>query len=84
MSHLEKNEPTRPIRGPKVKSEIAANTGLIGHNLAQRIDGCGQAGGERDTGVEPSLREKAWWKVVRHADLSPPPVYGTAGYCGSS
>jgi hypothetical protein len=81
---LEKNEPTLPIRSPELKPEMAANIGLIANNLVQRIEGCGQAGGARNTGLEPSLREKAWWKVVRHADLSPPPAYGAASYCGSS
>jgi len=28
MSYSEKNEPTRPIRSPEIKSEIAANIGL--------------------------------------------------------
>src|ERR1700704_3902937 len=54
MSHSEKNEPTRLIRSPKLKSEIAAKVGLIAHNSAQRIDDCGQAGGGRGTGIEPS------------------------------
>jgi hypothetical protein len=46
MSHSEKNEPT----------EMAANTGLIANNLVQRIEGWGQAGGGRGTGLESSPR----------------------------
>jgi hypothetical protein len=47
MSHLEKNEMTLPISSAELKSEIAANTGLNCHNLAQRMDDCGQAGGAK-------------------------------------
>jgi hypothetical protein len=47
MSHSERNEPTLPIGGPELKSEIAANIGLIGKNLVQRMESCGQAGGAR-------------------------------------
>jgi len=39
MSHSEKNEPTLPIRSPELKSEMAANIGLIANNLAQRTAG---------------------------------------------
>jgi len=60
MSHSEKNEPTLPIRSPELKSEMAANIGPIADNLAQRISGCGQAGGGRGTGVEPSPRSPAY------------------------
>jgi len=51
MSHSEKNEPTLPIRSPELKSEMAANIGLIPNNLAQRKAGSGQAGGGRGTGI---------------------------------
>ena len=56
MSHSEKNEPTPSIGGPEFKSEMAANTGLIANNLVQRIEGWGQAGGGRGTGLESSPR----------------------------
>ena len=46
MGHSEKSERILPIRSPELKSEMAANTGLIANRRAQRIDGCGQAGGE--------------------------------------
>jgi hypothetical protein len=44
-------------RSPELKSEMAANIGLIANNLAQRTAGCGQAGGGRGTGIEPSPRK---------------------------
>jgi hypothetical protein len=45
MSHSEKNEPTRPIGSPGSNQKSLLILGLIANNLAQRIDGCGQAGG---------------------------------------
>lgn len=42
MNQPEKSEPNLPIRSPELKSEMAANTGLMVDRLAQRIDSCGQ------------------------------------------
>jgi hypothetical protein len=49
---------------------MAANIGLIANNLVQRIEGCGQAGGGRGTGVEPSPRSPAY-SVRALADVMP-------------
>jgi hypothetical protein len=36
----------QPIGSPELKSKIAANTGPMVKILAQRVGGCGEAGGE--------------------------------------
>jgi hypothetical protein len=58
MGHLEKNELTLPISSPQLKSESLLIMGLIANNVAQRLDDCGQAGGGRGTGIEPSPPRK--------------------------
>jgi hypothetical protein len=67
MSHSEKNEPTQPIRGPGLKLEMAANIGPIADNLAQRISGDGQAGGESVSQLP--LKDKAFSTFL---DQNPP------------
>jgi hypothetical protein len=56
MSHSEKNERTLPIRSPDLQSEMTAYIGLIAINPVQRTADCGQSGGGRGTGIEPSPR----------------------------
>jgi hypothetical protein len=56
MSHSEKNGPALPIRSPELKSEMAANIGLIANNLVQRTAGCGQAGGESGIRTHSTFR----------------------------
>ena len=45
------------VRNPNQKSLL--KLGLISNILARRIEGCGEAGGGRGTGVEPSPRKPA-------------------------
>jgi hypothetical protein len=45
MSHSEKRGQILPIRGPELKSESLPILGFITNILAQRGDGCDEAGG---------------------------------------
>ena len=52
--------------------------GLTANKFTRRIHGFGQAGGGRGTGVEPSPRKPAQWKVVQRTR-----VLGKAQFLGS-
>jgi hypothetical protein len=57
--------------------------GSIANILAQRTGGCGEAGGGRGTGVEPSPSGRAWWKATqRTAPVTALPRPGPMGSPG--
>jgi hypothetical protein len=44
--------------------------GPIANKFAQRINGFGQAGGGRETGIQPSPRKSAWRKLIQRTAAS--------------